>query len=190
MPACRPAMPRLRRRRRLRSARCGRRRGRVMWLYALVIMFSRVVVLAHHPSDVIAGALVGAVGALWCAAGLRRGAWCFPRRDLKALSGAFVAAGQGGTARAFCRHKSLRIPECRRLNPVGMRFRSFRHVVKTMRERDPEPPAYPWSCRCATKPAISRRWSPRSPPLCATARSRSSMSMTARPTRPRRNCAA
>lgn len=40
----------------------------VMWLYALIIMFSRVVVLAHHPSDVIAGALVGAVGAL----GVRR----------------------------------------------------------------------------------------------------------------------
>jgi membrane-associated phospholipid phosphatase len=36
----------------------------VMWLYALIIMFSRVVVLAHHPSDVIAGALVGAGGAL------------------------------------------------------------------------------------------------------------------------------
>jgi membrane-associated phospholipid phosphatase len=39
-----------------------RARG-VMWLYALLIMFSRVVVLAHHPSDVIAGALVGALGA-------------------------------------------------------------------------------------------------------------------------------
>jgi membrane-associated phospholipid phosphatase len=36
----------------------------VMWLYAFVIMLSRVVVLAHHPSDVIAGALVGIVGAL------------------------------------------------------------------------------------------------------------------------------
>jgi membrane-associated phospholipid phosphatase len=36
----------------------------VMWLYALLIMLSRVVVLAHHPSDVIAGALVGVVGAL------------------------------------------------------------------------------------------------------------------------------
>jgi membrane-associated phospholipid phosphatase len=35
----------------------------VMWLYALVIMFSRVVVSAHHPSDVVAGALVGTVGA-------------------------------------------------------------------------------------------------------------------------------
>jgi membrane-associated phospholipid phosphatase len=35
----------------------------LMWLYALIVMFSRVVVLAHHPSDVIAGALVGCVGA-------------------------------------------------------------------------------------------------------------------------------
>ena len=36
----------------------------LMWLYALMIMFSRVVVVAHHPSDVLAGALVGAVGVL------------------------------------------------------------------------------------------------------------------------------
>lgn len=34
----------------------------VMWLYALLIMVSRIAVLAHHPSDVIAGALTGAVG--------------------------------------------------------------------------------------------------------------------------------
>ena len=34
----------------------------VMWLYAAAIMLSRVVVLAHHPSDVIAGALVAFVG--------------------------------------------------------------------------------------------------------------------------------
>jgi membrane-associated phospholipid phosphatase len=40
----------------------------VMWLYAVTIMLSRVAVLAHHPSDVIAGALVGAVGAF----GVRR----------------------------------------------------------------------------------------------------------------------
>ncbi len=36
----------------------------VMWAYALIIMFSRVVINVHHPSDVIAGALVGVVGAL------------------------------------------------------------------------------------------------------------------------------
>jgi undecaprenyl-diphosphatase len=40
-----------------------RARG-VMWLYAAVIMLSRVVVVVHHPSDVLAGALVGIVGAL------------------------------------------------------------------------------------------------------------------------------
>ncbi len=36
----------------------------VMWIYALVIAVSRVVITAHHPSDVIAGAILGAVGAL------------------------------------------------------------------------------------------------------------------------------
>jgi membrane-associated phospholipid phosphatase len=34
----------------------------LMWLYATAIMISRVAVLAHHPSDVIAGALVALVG--------------------------------------------------------------------------------------------------------------------------------
>jgi undecaprenyl-diphosphatase len=36
----------------------------VMLIYALVIAASRVIILAHHPSDVIAGAVAGAVGAL------------------------------------------------------------------------------------------------------------------------------
>ncbi|HEX8828508.1 MAG TPA: phosphatase PAP2 family protein [Xanthobacteraceae bacterium] len=34
----------------------------IMWLYAVTIVVSRVAVLAHHVSDVIAGALVAAVG--------------------------------------------------------------------------------------------------------------------------------
>jgi membrane-associated phospholipid phosphatase len=34
----------------------------VVWLYAAAIMISRVAVLAHHPSDVIGGALVALVG--------------------------------------------------------------------------------------------------------------------------------
>src|SRR6516165_9065728 len=59
-----------------------------MWLFALLIMFSRVVVLAHHPSDVIVGALVGAVGAVlvrrWFAA--RR--LVFSAQELKAFPGA------------------------------------------------------------------------------------------------------
>jgi membrane-associated phospholipid phosphatase len=36
----------------------------LMWTYAVVIAVSRVIVVAHHPSDVIAGAIVGAIGAL------------------------------------------------------------------------------------------------------------------------------
>lgn len=40
-------------------------RARVtMWIYAGLIMASRIVVTAHHPSDVMAGALVGTMGAL------------------------------------------------------------------------------------------------------------------------------
>jgi undecaprenyl-diphosphatase len=59
----------------------------VMWLYAIAIMSSRVFVLAHHPSDVIAGALVGVGGAClvrrWFAA--RR--LVFSAADLKAFPG-------------------------------------------------------------------------------------------------------
>jgi membrane-associated phospholipid phosphatase len=36
----------------------------VMWLYAVIIMFARVALNVHHPSDVIAGAFVGIVGAI------------------------------------------------------------------------------------------------------------------------------
>jgi membrane-associated phospholipid phosphatase len=57
----------------------------VMWLYALLIMFSRVVVLAHHPSDVIAGALVGALGALWLRRAFAARGLLFSATDLKAF---------------------------------------------------------------------------------------------------------
>ncbi len=36
----------------------------VMMLYALLIVTSRLVLLAHHPSDVVAGALIGVIGAM------------------------------------------------------------------------------------------------------------------------------
>jgi membrane-associated phospholipid phosphatase len=59
----------------------------VMWLYALTIMLSRVVVLAHHPSDVLAGALVAIAGVVlmrrWFAA--RR--LVFSPLNLEAYSG-------------------------------------------------------------------------------------------------------
>jgi undecaprenyl-diphosphatase len=35
-----------------------------LWIYAGIIGLSRVILTAHHPSDVIAGAVVGACGAL------------------------------------------------------------------------------------------------------------------------------
>jgi membrane-associated phospholipid phosphatase len=36
----------------------------LFWTYALIIAVSRVVITAHHPSDVLAGAIAGIVGAL------------------------------------------------------------------------------------------------------------------------------
>jgi membrane-associated phospholipid phosphatase len=36
----------------------------VLWIYALAILASRLAVTAHYPSDVLAGAVVGTVGAL------------------------------------------------------------------------------------------------------------------------------
>jgi membrane-associated phospholipid phosphatase len=35
----------------------------VAWLYAVVILFTRVAINVHHPSDVVAGAVVGMIGA-------------------------------------------------------------------------------------------------------------------------------
>lgn len=35
----------------------------VMWIYALIIAASRIVIQVHYPSDVLAGAIVGTVGA-------------------------------------------------------------------------------------------------------------------------------
>jgi len=58
-----------------------------LWLYAFVIMATRIIIGVHHPSDVIAGALVGIVGALlvrrWFAA--RR--LVFSATDLRAYPG-------------------------------------------------------------------------------------------------------
>jgi undecaprenyl-diphosphatase len=36
-----------------------------MVVYAILIAISRLVLLAHHPSDVVAGALIGVVGAMF-----------------------------------------------------------------------------------------------------------------------------
>jgi len=87
----------------------------IMWIYAITIMFSRVFVLAHHPSDVIAGALVGAVGAFllrrWFAA--RHLVFC--ARDLTAYPGPSLRRIKAALHEAFSgRHpnymNSLKIP--------------------------------------------------------------------------------
>jgi undecaprenyl-diphosphatase len=59
----------------------------VMWLYALFIVFSRVVVMAHHPSDVIAGVALGAVGAAWLRRLFAARRLVFSPRDLAVNSG-------------------------------------------------------------------------------------------------------
>jgi membrane-associated phospholipid phosphatase len=67
----------------------------VMIAYALLIAFTRLVLLAHHPSDVVAGALIGVIGAMcvryWFAA--RRLGFAI-RRD-----GAILPLAQGRVKR-------------------------------------------------------------------------------------------
>jgi membrane-associated phospholipid phosphatase len=63
----------------------------VMWLYALVIMFSRIIVFAHHASDVIAGALVGALGAALIRRFFAARRLVFSARDLSACPGPSLA---------------------------------------------------------------------------------------------------
>ena len=77
----------------------------LMWVYAVLIAVSRVVVIAHHPSDVIAGALVGAIGAL-----LVRN-WFASRRL------GFAVGSDGGVRR-------LPGPSWRRIKTVARRLRS------------------------------------------------------------------
>jgi undecaprenyl-diphosphatase len=74
----------------------------VMWLYALVIMFSRVVVLSHHPSDAIAGALVGAVGAAVVRRWFAARCLIFSAHDLSAYPGPSLRRIKAAVVRAVC----------------------------------------------------------------------------------------
>jgi undecaprenyl-diphosphatase len=75
----------------------------MMWCYAVVIAVSRIIVSAHHPSDVLAGAIIGTVGAL-----LVRG-WYAERRF------GFVVGSDGAVHR-------LPGPSWRRLKAVAHRL--------------------------------------------------------------------
>jgi len=59
----------------------------IVWLYALIIMSARVLMNVHHPSDVIAGALVGTVGALMVRRWFAMRRLVFSPRDLKPFPG-------------------------------------------------------------------------------------------------------
>lgn len=67
-----------------------RKTALVMWTYAVLICISRVVLLAHHPSDVVAGALTGVIAAMavryWFAA-RRLGFAIRPDGTIEALAG-------------------------------------------------------------------------------------------------------
>jgi membrane-associated phospholipid phosphatase len=75
----------------------------LMLIYALIIAASRVIVLAHHPSDVIAGAVAGVFGALLV-------------RDWFAARRLGFAIGADGTVR------TLPGPSLRRLKAVARQF--------------------------------------------------------------------
>ena len=79
-----------------------------MWLYALVIMLSRVIVQAHHPSDVIAGGAGGRRRRLPSAPLVCRAPGAVLPARSAALSRAVAAADRGRLARRF--RAILRMP--------------------------------------------------------------------------------
>ena len=105
-------------------------RGSVMIAYALLIAASRLVLLAHHPSDVVAGALIGVIGAMgvryWFAArglGFAIGTMAVLRR-----SPGPRGAPQRGCPRERQPHKKrTRRQPAARPTQTRVRFAFFRH---------------------------------------------------------------
>jgi undecaprenyl-diphosphatase len=75
----------------------------LLWIYAVTIALSRVIIAAHYPSDVIAGAFVGGFGALIL-------------RNFFAARRLGFAPGRDGTVRA------LPGPSLRRVKSVAVRI--------------------------------------------------------------------
>ena len=82
----------------------------LLWTYAIVIALSRVIVTAHHPSDVVAGAIAGAVGALlvrdWLAA-RRLGFSVRTDGTVAAIAGPIMGADQKGCPQPLPVNKKL-----------------------------------------------------------------------------------
>jgi membrane-associated phospholipid phosphatase len=78
----------------------------ILWIYAGLIALSRVVLSAHYPSDVIAGAVVGACGALLVRAAFatrRRGFSLAPDGIIRAMPGPSLPRMRAVARRAVAR---------------------------------------------------------------------------------------
>ena len=157
IPAFRPAM-------RSRPSRwpspCRRvwpRARLAMIVYALVIAASRLVLLAHHPSDVVAGALVGVIGAMfvryWFAArrlgfAIHRDGTIVPLVGPSSGRLKRVARRRFGPIRSGRRkRRTPAVPAAGQLN---------RRVSDLPLPTQPRSP-FPSLCPCATRPTTSRR---------------------------------
>ena len=183
---CEPAVRAMRPRRlrsRSPSARSGRAPRPLMWTYAVVIAVSRVVVTAHHPSDVMAGAAgrrvrraAGAELVRGAPARLSRPA---PRATVAAAAGPSLRADQKGCPAAFRPIRSYAATADRRAATIAARD----HERNAQRK-----PAGGVGRRSGQERGRQHRAAGRRNRRARSARpsaSRSSTSTTARPTAPR-----
>ena len=115
-----------------------------------------LVLLAHHPSDVVAGALVGSSARCWCATGLR------PAGSASRSSATAPSCPLPGPRRAPQKGCPGRFRPIKAVAASGRhaRFRAFQNQPDECRFdylptelRSP----FPSLCRCATKRTTSRR---------------------------------
>ncbi len=154
-----------------------------MLVYAVTIALSRLVLLAHHPSDVVAGALVGVIGAMCGALLVRRapaGFYHSWRRHHCAASGALAAdtskglpAGRQphkkrtprsvtgrytGSRRKASKHRSLTLVQSGTKPPsAAARLRPTQTTSTDLSSSDPTKWPFPSLFPCATRPAMWRR---------------------------------
>ena len=128
----------------------------LLWLYALFIAASRVIVSVHYPSDVLAGAAFGAFGAIvvrdWFAA-RRLGFYVGSDGRVQTMPGPSFrrikrVARRWSANREFCRRPTSK-SEVRAPGIISMTDASTPRNAGAGRFRR--------SSRCATRPAMSRR---------------------------------
>ena len=129
-----------------------------MMVYAVVIALSRLVLLAHHPSDVVAGALVGVIGAMavryWFAA--RRLGFAIRRTAPSCRFRALAGAPQKGCPRGVRPIRSGRREQPSR-RQAGSWLPANSNDELDLPSSDPTAWPFPSLFPCATKPAMWRR---------------------------------